>query len=322
MYKVGAYEGVDGFLQQVAQARGKLRKGGAVDIGAAARIVLQDWNDGRIPYFTLPPKRDTEVAGSAQLVGTWGADFDAEQSAALAGLASMEDGVAAGGCWLGAGWVVVGGNGQGSLASESCWAASVRDCNGRRRNRSRGNDSSWPCSLPTPPDRSALLAALLPCLPGVFAPASAGGVFFQTDTLGAANVDMDGMEQQAEAGSGGSGSEEDEAMSGSDGEEGSEEEGPSVNDAMDEAEAAPAAKRPRGGEAAAQNARLFAEAGQFNPHAARAERKRRKKGSLAPAAGEEAAEGAVAAEYDFQEDWDAAAAAGGNSFAQLGEEDA
>ena len=143
---------------------------------------------------------------------------------------------------------------------------------------------------------------------------------------------MDSMEQQAEAGSGGSGSEEEEdgeedeeeaeAMSGSDGEEGGEEGGLSGSDAMDEAEAAPAAKRPRGGEAAAQNARLFAEAGQFNPHAARAERKRRKKGSLAPAAGEEAAEGAVAAEYDFQEDWDAAAAAGGNSFAQLGEEDA
>ena len=98
LYKVGAFDGVDGFLQQVAQSRGKLRKGGAVDKGAAARIVLQDWNDGRIPYFTLPPKRDTEVAGSAQLVGAWGADFDAEQSAALAGLASMEDGVAAGGC--------------------------------------------------------------------------------------------------------------------------------------------------------------------------------------------------------------------------------
>jgi nuclear GTP-binding protein len=57
--------------------------------------LLQDWNDGRIPYFTVPPKRSTEVAGSAQFVNSWGADFDAaslDQSAALAGLAGMEDG--------------------------------------------------------------------------------------------------------------------------------------------------------------------------------------------------------------------------------------
>lgn len=35
------------------------------------------------------------MAGSAQLVASWGADFDADQSAALAGLASMEGEAAA-----------------------------------------------------------------------------------------------------------------------------------------------------------------------------------------------------------------------------------
>lgn len=49
---------------------------------------------------------------------------------------------------------------------------------------------------------------------------------------------------------------------------------------MDEGEAGPSAKRQRGAAAAAQNAQLFAEAGQFNPHAARAERKARKKGAV------------------------------------------
>lgn len=68
--------------------------------------MLQDWNDGRIPYFTLPPKRDTEVAGSAQLVPAWGADFDADQSAALAGLAPMEgDGAAGPAFFQVRGWV-------------------------------------------------------------------------------------------------------------------------------------------------------------------------------------------------------------------------
>lgn len=247
LYKVAAFEGADQFLQLVAQARGKLKRGGAVDTAAAARIVLQDWNDGRIPYFTLPPKRASEVEGSAQLVGAWGADFDVDQSSTLAGLAPMEGG-----------------------------------------------------------------------------PAGGAGAFFQTDTLGAAMVDLDGMAAAEEEEEGSSGSEEDEeaeGMSGSDVEEGEEEEG---GDAMDEGDA-PAAKRQRGA-AAAQNAQLFGEAGQFNPHAARAEKKARKKSAaLRQAWAEAEAAGAAAGEaggedYDFEADWGEDAAGGNNPFAQLGEE--
>jgi hypothetical protein len=32
VYKVAAFEGVDGFLQQVASARGKLKRGGILDV--------------------------------------------------------------------------------------------------------------------------------------------------------------------------------------------------------------------------------------------------------------------------------------------------
>lgn len=97
LYKVPAFSDVDGFLVHVATARGKLRRGGAVDTAAAARIVLQDWNDGRIPYYTLPTKRDTEVEGSAAVVSSWGAEFDAdevfaaEQNAVIEGLPSLAD---------------------------------------------------------------------------------------------------------------------------------------------------------------------------------------------------------------------------------------
>jgi hypothetical protein len=45
---------------------------------AAARIVLQDWNDGRIPFFTRPPVRDDHGEAAAAIVPSWGADFDAE----------------------------------------------------------------------------------------------------------------------------------------------------------------------------------------------------------------------------------------------------
>jgi nuclear GTP-binding protein len=42
---------------------------------AAARTVLQDWNGGKIPFYTLPP----EVKGvhvSSSIVNSWGKDFD------------------------------------------------------------------------------------------------------------------------------------------------------------------------------------------------------------------------------------------------------
>lgn len=46
LYKVPSFDSVDDFLFKVATIRGKLKKGGIVDINAAARIVLHDWNEG------------------------------------------------------------------------------------------------------------------------------------------------------------------------------------------------------------------------------------------------------------------------------------
>ena len=76
LYRIPKYDSVDEFLIQVATARGKLKRGGTVDVVAAAKIVLQDWNDGKIPYFTTPPKRNSEVKGSAAVVPGWSGDFD------------------------------------------------------------------------------------------------------------------------------------------------------------------------------------------------------------------------------------------------------
>lgn len=46
LYKIPGFDTVDEFLQNVATVRGKLKKGGIVDIDSAARIVLHDWNEG------------------------------------------------------------------------------------------------------------------------------------------------------------------------------------------------------------------------------------------------------------------------------------
>ena len=52
---------------------------------AAARLIIQDWHNGRIPYFTLPPLREASSAGGegVQLVAEWGPEFDAANAATL-----------------------------------------------------------------------------------------------------------------------------------------------------------------------------------------------------------------------------------------------
>ncbi|GMF24895.1 unnamed protein product [Phytophthora lilii] len=63
------------FLVLVAQAKGKLGKGGIPDRQAAARIVLQDWNRGKLPYFTPPPDTSVQVLDT-QLVSSFGQEFN------------------------------------------------------------------------------------------------------------------------------------------------------------------------------------------------------------------------------------------------------
>ncbi|CAJ1033795.1 Ferrous iron transport protein B/50S ribosome-binding GTPase, putative [Leishmania lindenbergi] len=46
------------FIEQVGMRRGRFTRGGQVDEEATARMILADWNDGRIPYYTYPPAVD------------------------------------------------------------------------------------------------------------------------------------------------------------------------------------------------------------------------------------------------------------------------
>ena len=67
-----------------------------MDVAAAARQVIQDWNDGTLRYFTLPPPRNTHVEGSAAVLTEWGREFDLEdvqegEMAMVEGLPSLDD---------------------------------------------------------------------------------------------------------------------------------------------------------------------------------------------------------------------------------------
>ena len=53
LYKMPSFTSVDDFLQKLATLRGKLKKGGIVDVEAAAKIVLHDWNEGIIDDLSL-----------------------------------------------------------------------------------------------------------------------------------------------------------------------------------------------------------------------------------------------------------------------------
>ena len=59
-YAVPAFNSVREFLAYVARARGKLKKGGIPDMRAAACVVIQDFNQGMIPFYIKPPRRMME----------------------------------------------------------------------------------------------------------------------------------------------------------------------------------------------------------------------------------------------------------------------
>lgn len=78
LYRITPFSGAEDMLAQIAHARGKLLRGGLPNVQTAARIVLQDWNDGRIAYFTRPPERASAGEGSAEVVAQFAAEFDTD----------------------------------------------------------------------------------------------------------------------------------------------------------------------------------------------------------------------------------------------------
>jgi len=77
-YCVADYNSTMEFLSLFAKRLGKLKKGGIPDILAAAKMILQDWNNGKISFYTHPPERKTTEHDSAQVMQYLGAEFDIE----------------------------------------------------------------------------------------------------------------------------------------------------------------------------------------------------------------------------------------------------
>lgn len=69
-YQIKAWTDAEDFLNQMAQRSGKLLKGGDPDLKTVARMVLYDWQRGKIPFFTPPPdykpNQESETGASGQ----------------------------------------------------------------------------------------------------------------------------------------------------------------------------------------------------------------------------------------------------------------
>jgi nuclear GTP-binding protein len=64
-YKIFKYENHIDFLEQMARRAGRLLKGGEPDINSVAKMVLNDWQRGKLPYF-VPPIGCEKVPGEVR----------------------------------------------------------------------------------------------------------------------------------------------------------------------------------------------------------------------------------------------------------------
>ncbi|TSQ69497.1 Nucleolar GTP-binding protein 2 [Bagarius yarrelli] len=66
-YHIPSWGTAEDFLEKLAFRTGKLLKGGEPDMSTVSKMVLNDWQRGRIPFFVKPPGAETDEGGNTQL---------------------------------------------------------------------------------------------------------------------------------------------------------------------------------------------------------------------------------------------------------------
>ena len=90
-YKVKKWADVEDFLAQLAALSGKLLKGGDPDLNTAAKMVLQDWQRGKLPYYSLPPGVEPNAAHYLAKQQQADEEADEEDGAAAEDLEDAEE---------------------------------------------------------------------------------------------------------------------------------------------------------------------------------------------------------------------------------------
>ncbi|KAJ1721655.1 nuclear GTP-binding protein nug1 [Coemansia erecta] len=91
MYNVPAFMGTRDFLVHLARQRGLLKRQGIADLNSAALIILNDWNKGKIPYYTLPPGMSQNTTSGRTAAGDAAAAHGAERAVVVSGWAKEFD---------------------------------------------------------------------------------------------------------------------------------------------------------------------------------------------------------------------------------------
>ncbi|KAL4452383.1 hypothetical protein ABPG75_008045 [Micractinium tetrahymenae] len=214
-YKVKSWGDAEDFLGQVARNTGKLSKGGEPDLNTAARMVLYDWQRGKIPFFTLPPGHTDEAPeAAAAAAGEGGETGEGGQGLPLPAEAVTEEDAKA----------AVDGDPEKAAAAARAMAAEAAAATAKQRR------------------------AAIPVQQDFFTPADEGRQEGEEEGEEDEDVISSGSEGEEEDSEGedeedgGSGSDDDEddeeggSGSGSEGEGGSDEEGPSGSGSDDEDE--------------------------------------------------------------------------------------
>ena len=95
-YRIQDWSDTEDFLTQLSVQYGKLLKGGDADLNTTAKMVLQDWQRGKLPFYSLPAgveDNPEEVGASGGAGEEEGEDFDLGDTRARAagGEASASD---------------------------------------------------------------------------------------------------------------------------------------------------------------------------------------------------------------------------------------
>uniref|UniRef100_A0A674DPL4 Nucleolar GTP-binding protein 2 n=1 Tax=Salmo trutta TaxID=8032 RepID=A0A674DPL4_SALTR len=76
-YRIPTWSSPEDFLEKLAMRMGKLLKGGEPDLPCVSKMVLNDWQRGRIPFFVKPPGATEEQ--SEEVVAAVSAEQEAQQ---------------------------------------------------------------------------------------------------------------------------------------------------------------------------------------------------------------------------------------------------
>ncbi|XP_021754855.1 nuclear/nucleolar GTPase 2-like [Chenopodium quinoa] len=90
-YKIKDWEDEHDFLFQLCKLSGKLLKGGEPDLMTVAKMVLYDWQRGKIPFFVPPPQQEDDTVEEPNVAGDEDGETEAEKAKSSSAMKAIAD---------------------------------------------------------------------------------------------------------------------------------------------------------------------------------------------------------------------------------------